>query len=99
MSVRAVAALWIDGGRLNAARAAVGAPFLLALRALPPHGAAEHVAPRPAHRPGEQVVPALRGAGARCCWRRCCPGRCACVVGSALAPATPAQMAGPLAHR
>ena len=91
--------LWIDGGRLNAARAAVGAPFLQALRALPATQVLpNNVAPSPRIDTGEQVVPALRGAGASVLLASMLPGPLRLVVGSALAPATPAQMAGPLAQ-
>jgi hypothetical protein len=91
--------LWIDGARLNAVRAAVGAPFLQALRALPPTQVLpNNVAPSPRIDTAEQVAPALRGAGASVLLASMLPGPLRLVVGTALAPATPAQMAGPLAQ-
>ena len=91
--------LWIDGARLNAARTAVGAPFLQALRALPSTQILPHnVAPSPRIDHGEQVAPMLRGCGASVLLASMLPGPLRLVVGTALAPATPAQMAGPLAQ-
>jgi hypothetical protein len=91
--------LWIDGARLNAARAALGAPFLQALRALPSTQVLpNNVAPCPRIDSAEQVAPLLRGAGASVLLASMLPGPLRLVVGAALAPATPAPMAGPLAH-
>jgi hypothetical protein len=91
--------LWIDGARLNAARTAVGAPFLQALRALPSTQILPHnVAPSPRIDNAEQVAPMLRAAGASVLLASMLPGPLRLVVGTALAPATPAQMAGPLAQ-
>jgi hypothetical protein len=56
--------LWIDGARLGAARAAVGAPFLHALLALPEAELLpRNVAPCPHIDAAEQVAPQLRGSG------------------------------------
>ncbi len=91
--------LWIDGARLNAARGAVGAPFLQALRALPSSQILPgNVAPSPRIDHAEQVAPALRAAGASVLLASMLPGPLRLVVGAALAPATPAPMAGPLAQ-
>jgi hypothetical protein len=91
--------LWIDGARLNAARSAVGATFLQALRALPSTQILPgNVAPSPRIDHAEQVAPALRAAGASVLLASMLPGPLRLVVGAALAPATPAQMAGPLAQ-
>ncbi len=91
--------LWIDGARLNAARSAVGAPFLQALRALPSTQILPgNVAPSPRIDHAEQVAPLLRAAGASVLLASMLPGPLRLVVGTALAPATPAQMAGPLAQ-
>jgi len=91
--------LWIDGARLNAARSAVGAPFLQALRALPSAQILPgNVAPSPRIDHAEQVAPQLRAAGVSVLLASMPPGPLRLVVGSALAPATPAQMAGPLAQ-
>jgi hypothetical protein len=91
--------LWIDGARLNAARAAVGAPFLQALRALPSTQILpSNVAPSPRIDHADQVAPQLRAAGASVLLASMLPGPLRLVVGTALAPATPAQMAAPLAQ-
>jgi hypothetical protein len=56
--------LWIDGARLGAARTAVGAPFLLALQALPDAQVLpRNVAPCPRIDAAEQVAPMLRTSG------------------------------------
>ena len=91
--------LWIDGARVNAVRAAIGAPFLQALRALPSTQILpSNVAPSPRIDSAEQVAPQLRSAGGSVLLASMPPGPLRLVVGSALAPATPAQMAGPLAQ-
>ncbi|HSW22731.1 MAG TPA: hypothetical protein VLJ62_08185, partial [Burkholderiaceae bacterium] len=56
--------LWIDGARLGAARAALGAPFLHALQALPDTQVLpRNVAPCPRIDTAEQVAPMLRTSG------------------------------------
>ena len=56
--------LWIDGARLGAARAALGAPFLQALQALPDAQVLpRNVAPCPRIDSAEQVAPMLRTSG------------------------------------
>jgi hypothetical protein len=56
--------LWIDGARIAAARAAVGAPFLQALLALPEAQVLPlNVAPCPRIDNAEQVAPMLRTSG------------------------------------
>jgi len=56
--------LWIDGARLGAARAALGAPFLQALLALPDAQVLpRNVAPCPRIDAAEQVAPMLRTSG------------------------------------
>jgi len=56
--------LWIDGARLGAARAALGAPFLQALQALPDAQLLpRNVAPCPRIDAAEQVAPMLRTSG------------------------------------
>jgi hypothetical protein len=56
--------LWIDGARLGAARAALGAPFLQALQALPDTQVLpRNVAPCPRIDSAEQVAPMLRSSG------------------------------------
>jgi hypothetical protein len=56
--------LWIDGTRLSAARAALGAPFLQALLALPEAQLLpRNVAPCPRIDAAEQVAPMLRTSG------------------------------------
>lgn len=91
--------LWIDGARVNAARSAIGAPFLQALRALPSTQILpSNVAPSPRIDTAEQVGAQLRSAGGSVLLASMPPGPLRLVVGTALAPATPAQMAGPLAQ-
>jgi hypothetical protein len=91
--------LWIDGARLNAVRVAVGPEFLQALRALPSTQILpNNVAPSPRIDHAEQVAPQLRGAGASVLLASMPPGPLRLVVGTAFAPATPAQMAAPLAQ-
>lgn len=91
--------LWIDGARLHAARAVLGAPFLQALRGLPSTQVLpNNVAPCPRIDSAEQAAPLLRAAGASVLLASMLPGPLRLVVGTALAPATPAPMAGPLAH-
>jgi len=56
--------LWIDGARLHAARAAVGAPYLQALLAVPEAQLLpRNVAPCPRIDSAEQVAPMLRTSG------------------------------------
>lgn len=56
--------LWIDGARIGAARAALGAPFLQALQALPDAQLLpRNVAPCPRIDTAEQVAPMLRTSG------------------------------------
>jgi hypothetical protein len=91
--------LWIDGPRLGAARAALGAAFLQALRALPSTQILpSNVAPCPRIDSAEQVAPQLRGAGASVLLASMQPGPLRLVVAAAMAPASPAAMAGPLAQ-
>jgi hypothetical protein len=55
---------WIDGARLGAARAALGAPFLQALLAMPDAQVLpRNVAPCPRIDTAEQVAPMLRTSG------------------------------------
>jgi hypothetical protein len=91
--------LWIDGPRLTAARAALGAGFLQALRALPStQMLPSNVAPCPRIDTGEQVGPLLRLAGMSVLLASMQPGPLRSVVTMAMAPATAAAMAGPLAQ-
>ena len=90
--------LWIDGQRLTAARAVLGAGFLQALRALPStQMLPSNVAPCPRIDSAEQVAPMLRSAGVSVLLASMQPGPLRSVVGSALA-GTPAAMAAPLAQ-
>jgi len=91
--------LWIDGPRLGAARAALGAAFLQALRALPStQMLPSNVAPCPRIDSAEQVTLQLRGAGASVLLASMQPGTLRSVVAAAMASATPAAMAAPLAQ-
>ncbi|HSW24123.1 MAG TPA: hypothetical protein VLJ62_15275 [Burkholderiaceae bacterium] len=91
--------LWIDGPRLSAARAALGAGFLQALRALPSTQILpSNVAPCPRIDSAEQVAAQLRSTGASVLLASMQPGPLRLVVAAAMAPATPAAMVAPLAQ-
>jgi hypothetical protein len=91
--------LWIDGQRLAAARAVLGAPFLQALLALP----AAQVLPRnvaasPRIDSAEQVGTQLRAAGAGVLLAALPSGPLRHSVEAAWAPCTASAMAGVLAQ-
>jgi len=91
--------LWIDGPRLTAARIALGAGFLQALRSLPPtQMLPSNVAPCPRIDNAEQVAPLLRNAGVSVLLASMQPGPLRSVVTTALATGAPAAMAAPLAQ-
>jgi len=94
-----VVKLWIDGPRLAAARAALGAGFLQALRGMPStQMLPSNVAPCPPIDSAEQVAPLLRSAGVSVLLASMQPGPLRSVVSTVLAIGAPAAMAAPLAQ-